>query len=57
MNRPLRTLALTGLLVAAIPVACTAQAPDETRRAQGSEKPIAPPTSTGNWQVWTQVKP
>ena len=46
MNRPLRTLALTGLLVAAIPVACTAQAPDETRRAQGSEKPIAPPPSS-----------
>ena len=46
MNRPLRTLALTGLLVAAIPVACTAQAPDEARRAQGSEKPIAPPPSS-----------
>ena len=46
MNRPLRTLALTGLLVAAIPVACTAQAPDETRRAQGSEKPIAAPPSS-----------
>ncbi|MFP7723755.1 DegQ family serine endoprotease [Lysobacter sp. A3-1-A15] len=45
MNRPFRTLALMGLLVAAIPVACTAQAPADARASQGTEKPIAPPPS------------
>ncbi len=40
MNRPLRSIALIGALAAALPVACTAQAPDAARAAS---RPIAPP--------------
>lgn len=43
MNRPFRTIALIGALAAALPVACTAQSPDDARTAQS--KPIAPPPS------------
>lgn len=43
MNRPFRTIALIGALAAALPVACTAQSPADSRTTQS--KPIAPPPS------------
>lgn len=44
MSRPLRALALSGLIAAALPVACTAQPPADTGSAQTST--IAPPPAS-----------
>ena len=45
MNRPLRALALSGLIAAALPVACTAQPPADAAQATPATS-IAPPPST-----------
>ncbi|GAB3346091.1 DegQ family serine endoprotease [Marilutibacter aestuarii] len=46
MNRPLRALALSGLIAAALPVACTAQPPADAAQATPTTSIAPPPSNT-----------